>query len=46
LDDLDRHIERLRAFKAAGFTEIVLGLQEDAAESIRMIGERVLPEIR
>jgi alkanesulfonate monooxygenase SsuD/methylene tetrahydromethanopterin reductase-like flavin-dependent oxidoreductase (luciferase family) len=44
--DIDRHIERLRAFEAAGFTEIVLGLQDDPVESIRMIGERILPEIR
>ena len=45
LSDIERHIERLRAFEAAGFTEIVLGLQDDPADSIRMIGERVLPEI-
>jgi alkanesulfonate monooxygenase SsuD/methylene tetrahydromethanopterin reductase-like flavin-dependent oxidoreductase (luciferase family) len=45
VSDIDRHIERLRAFKAAGFTEIVLGLQDDPADSIRMIGEKVLPEI-
>ncbi len=44
--DIDRHIERLREFKAAGFTEIVLGIQDDPADSIRMIGERMLPEIR
>ncbi len=44
--DIGRHIERLRAFEAAGFTEIVLGLQDDPADSIRMIGERVLPELR
>lgn len=44
--DLDEHIERLRAFQAAGFTEIVLGLQNDPADAIRMIGERVLPALR
>jgi alkanesulfonate monooxygenase SsuD/methylene tetrahydromethanopterin reductase-like flavin-dependent oxidoreductase (luciferase family) len=44
--DIERHIERLREFKAAGFTEIVLGIQDDPADSIRMIGERMLPEIR
>ncbi|TDJ47650.1 MAG: LLM class flavin-dependent oxidoreductase [Gammaproteobacteria bacterium] len=44
--DIDRHIERLRAFEAAGFTEIVLGLQDDPAASIRLIGERILPAIR
>jgi alkanesulfonate monooxygenase SsuD/methylene tetrahydromethanopterin reductase-like flavin-dependent oxidoreductase (luciferase family) len=46
LSDIDRHIERLRAFEAAGFTEIVLGLQDDPAESIRLIGEQVLPTLR
>ncbi|MFQ5635281.1 MAG: LLM class flavin-dependent oxidoreductase [Gammaproteobacteria bacterium] len=46
LTDIDRHIERLNKFAAAGFTEIVLGLQDDPADSIRMIGERVLPELR
>ena len=44
--DLDRHIERLAEFKAAGFTEIVLGIQDDPADSIRMIGEKVLPALR
>jgi len=43
--DLDRHIERLREFAAAGFTEIVLGIQDDPADAIRMIGERVLPAL-
>jgi hypothetical protein len=44
--DIDRHIERLAAFKREGFTEISLGLQEDPAESIKMIGEQVLPAIQ
>lgn len=44
--DLERHIERLRRFEKAGFTEIVLGLQDDPADSIRMIGEHVLPALR
>lgn len=43
--DIDRHIERLRVFEAAGFTEIVLGLQDDPADSIRMIGEHVIPKL-
>lgn len=45
-DSIERHIERLQAFKAAGFTEISMGLQEDAAEAIRMLGEHVLPALR
>ena len=44
--DIDRHIERLEAFKREGFTEISLGLQEDPVESIKMIGEQVLPAIQ
>jgi alkanesulfonate monooxygenase SsuD/methylene tetrahydromethanopterin reductase-like flavin-dependent oxidoreductase (luciferase family) len=44
--DIDRHIERLREFKTAGFTEIVLGLQDDPAESIKLIGEQILPKLR
>ena len=43
--DIDRHIERLREFESAGFTEIVLGIQDDPADSIRMIGERILPKL-
>jgi alkanesulfonate monooxygenase SsuD/methylene tetrahydromethanopterin reductase-like flavin-dependent oxidoreductase (luciferase family) len=44
--DIERHIERLLEFKAAGFTEIVLGLQDDPAASIKMIGELVLPQLK
>jgi len=43
--DLDRHIERLLKFKAAGFSAIALGIQDDPADSIKMIGERVLPAL-
>lgn len=46
VDTLDAHIERLLKFKAAGFTELSLGLQDDPADSIRMLGEHVLPAIR
>lgn len=44
--DLDHEIERLRAFKAAGLTEIALRIYDDPAASIRLIGERVLPALR
>lgn len=46
LGDLDRHIERLQAFAAAGFTAIAFGLQDDPAVSIQMIGERVMPRLQ
>ncbi len=45
-DSLDRHIEHLRKYQQAGFTELALGLQDDPAESIRMLGETVLPALR
>ncbi|MCP4000019.1 MAG: LLM class flavin-dependent oxidoreductase [Gammaproteobacteria bacterium] len=45
LNDIDRHIKRLQEFKAAGFSEIVLGLQDNPADSIKMIGEHVLPKL-
>jgi alkanesulfonate monooxygenase SsuD/methylene tetrahydromethanopterin reductase-like flavin-dependent oxidoreductase (luciferase family) len=42
-DDIERHMERLRELEEAGFTEIALRVHDDPADSIRMIGERVLP---
>ena len=45
LNDLDRHIERLHKFRAAGFTEIALRIHEDPADSIKLIGSRVLPAL-
>ena len=45
-DSLDRHIEHLRKYKDAGFTELALGLQDDPADAIRMLGEKVLPALR
>jgi len=44
--DIDRHIEQLKKFEAAGFTEINFGIQDDPADAIRMIGERVIPALR
>ena len=44
--DLDRHLERLKKFADEGFTEIVLGIQDDPADSIRMIGEHLLPKVQ
>ncbi len=42
-DDIERHAESLRRFEAAGLTEIALRLHDNQAESLRMIGERLLP---
>jgi hypothetical protein len=45
LDNLDKEIERLKDFAAAGLTDIALRLYENPANSIRLIGERVMPEL-
>ena len=46
LTDIDRHIERLQQFASAGFTEIALRVHDNPAESIKMIGDRVLPALQ
>jgi alkanesulfonate monooxygenase SsuD/methylene tetrahydromethanopterin reductase-like flavin-dependent oxidoreductase (luciferase family) len=46
VDDLDGKIEKLRAFGSAGLGSIALRLYQDPAASIRLLGERVLPELR
>jgi alkanesulfonate monooxygenase SsuD/methylene tetrahydromethanopterin reductase-like flavin-dependent oxidoreductase (luciferase family) len=44
--DLDRIIEHLLEFKAAGVTEICLELKNHQAHGIKLLGERVLPALR
>ena len=46
LRDLDQEIDRLRQFQAAGLTEIALRIYENPAETIRILGERVVPALR
>jgi 5,10-methylenetetrahydromethanopterin reductase len=46
LAEIDREIERLREFERAGLTEIALRIYENPAETIRIIGERVVPALR
>jgi alkanesulfonate monooxygenase SsuD/methylene tetrahydromethanopterin reductase-like flavin-dependent oxidoreductase (luciferase family) len=41
--DLDNHLEILHDFAAAGLTHVTLGIHDDPAEAIRIIGERVVP---
>ena len=41
--ELDERIEVLHEFAAAGLTHITLGLHDDPADAIRLIGERVVP---
>jgi 5,10-methylenetetrahydromethanopterin reductase len=43
--EIDREIHRLREFAAAGLTEIALCLYGDPAQSIQLIGERVIPAL-
>jgi 5,10-methylenetetrahydromethanopterin reductase len=45
-DSIDAHIDRLKRFDDAGFTEIALRIHDDPADSIRMLGTRVLPALR
>ena len=46
LDDVDTEIDRFRRFAEHGLTEMVLRLYEDPMESLRLIGERVVPALR
>lgn len=43
--DLDKEIERMRQFKEAGLTEIALRIYDDPADSIRLIGEKLVPAL-
>jgi hypothetical protein len=40
----DQAIERLKQMEAAGLDEISLRLHDDPVDSIRLIGERVIPQ--
>lgn len=44
-DDLDREIDRLSAFKAAGLTEIALRIYDKPEDTIRLLGDRVIPAL-
>jgi alkanesulfonate monooxygenase SsuD/methylene tetrahydromethanopterin reductase-like flavin-dependent oxidoreductase (luciferase family) len=46
LGDIDRHVERMRKFEAGGMTENALRVHDDPADSIRIIGEHVVPKLR
>jgi len=46
LDQIEPAIETLKAFAAAGLTEIALRVHDDPADAIKLIGERVLPALR
>jgi alkanesulfonate monooxygenase SsuD/methylene tetrahydromethanopterin reductase-like flavin-dependent oxidoreductase (luciferase family) len=44
LDAIDRVVEHIKAFAAAGLDEIALKVHDNPAEAIRIIGERLVPE--
>jgi len=46
LADLDKEIERLRQFEAAGLTEIALRIYEEPEATIKVLGERVVPALK
>lgn len=46
LADLDKEIERLRQFQAAGLTEIALRIYEAPEATIKILGERVVPALK
>jgi alkanesulfonate monooxygenase SsuD/methylene tetrahydromethanopterin reductase-like flavin-dependent oxidoreductase (luciferase family) len=45
LAGLDARMEALHAFKSVGLTHLTLGLHDDPAGAIRVIGERVIPAL-
>lgn len=46
LSDLDRHVERIKAFAAAGMTENALRLHDEPEKSLHIIGKELLPKLR
>lgn len=46
ISDLDRHVERLKLFEAAGMNENALRLHDDPEEGLHIIGRELLPRLR
>jgi alkanesulfonate monooxygenase SsuD/methylene tetrahydromethanopterin reductase-like flavin-dependent oxidoreductase (luciferase family) len=46
LTEIDREIDRLQQFKAAGLTEIALRIYDEPEKSIRLIGEKIIPALQ
>lgn len=46
MDELDRAIDKLKAYAAGGLTDISLRLHDDQEAAIRLIGEAVVPALR
>ncbi|NCF63988.1 MAG: LLM class flavin-dependent oxidoreductase [Gammaproteobacteria bacterium] len=45
LDNIDTEIERFRQFKAAGLTEMALRIYENPEQTIRVLGEHIVPAL-
>jgi alkanesulfonate monooxygenase SsuD/methylene tetrahydromethanopterin reductase-like flavin-dependent oxidoreductase (luciferase family) len=45
LSDIDKKVEKLKAYERAGLNSIALRLYRDPAESIKLLGQRVLPAL-
>ena len=45
IDELDKEIDRLKAFEKAGQTEIALRIYEEPEETIKILGEHVVPAL-
>jgi hypothetical protein len=45
-DDIDRELERFRAFASSGLTELSLRLFDDPMDGLQMLGKHVLPALR
>ena len=43
--DIDREVERYRAYEKAGFTDLALKIFDDPMDSVKTICERVVPRL-
>jgi arabinogalactan endo-1,4-beta-galactosidase len=46
ITEIEKKADKLREFEAAGLNSIALRLYHDPAESIKLLGQRVLPALR
>ena len=46
LSDLDRHVQRIKTFAAAGMTENALCLHDEPEKSLHIIGKELLPKLK
>jgi hypothetical protein len=45
-NDIDRELERYRAFAGSGLTELSIRLFDNPMEGLQLIGKHVLPALR